>query len=418
VGTKVTFTPITAGFASADQYNANFDTISDAFDTFLSRDGVTPNTMTADLDMNSNDILNANIVNAVDIVVAGTSIAAQVAAAAASAAAAAVSETNAATSETNAAASAAAAAALTTFLNLTDVPASYSGQALLGLRVNAGETALEFASASATVGDADYGDITVSGSGTVWSIDAGAVDTAELATNAVITIKITDDNVTIAKIAAADRTGADLQVVTGTAGTLNYTAKWNTDGDLVDGFEVLDEDDLVSDSATKLATQQSIKAYVDSVASGTNLFVLQDQQASGSAGGSASAGTWQKRTLNTTVINGITGASVASSVVTLPAGTYYVRCSAPGWRVNGHAVRLRNTTDASTAAQGMSVESRNGTDTTTTVSEADGYFTIAGAKTYELQHWCETARTTDGLGKAVTSGEVEVYGKVFIQKVA
>ena len=35
------------------------------------------------------------------------------------------------------------------------------------------------------------------------------------------------------------------------------------DGDL-SGTAILDEDDMVSDSDTKLATQQSIKAYVDS----------------------------------------------------------------------------------------------------------------------------------------------------------
>lgn len=60
--------------------------------------------------------------------------------------------------------------------------------------------------------------------------------------------------------------GVDGTIITGTAGTADYTAKWNADGDLMDGFEVLDEDNMASDSATKLATQQSIKAYVDSIA--------------------------------------------------------------------------------------------------------------------------------------------------------
>jgi hypothetical protein len=263
MGTKVTFTNITAGFMSADQLNANFDTISDAFDDYLSRDGTTPNTMTADLDMNSNDILNAGTINSVDLVVNGTSLDAQITAAATSATDSATDAAASAASAAASAASAATAATLTEFTSLTDAPASYSGQSLLGVRVNAGETALEFASASATVGDADYGDITVTGSGTVWSIDAGAVDTAELAADAVTTIKITDGNVTLAKIAGAALSGSDATLVTGTAGTLNYTAKWNTDGDLVDGFEVLDEDAMGSDSDTKLATQQSIKAYVD-----------------------------------------------------------------------------------------------------------------------------------------------------------
>ena len=50
-----------------------------------------------------------------------------------------------------------------------------------------------------------------------------------------------------------------------TKGSANYLLK--SDGtDVSWGFEVLDEDDMVSDSATKLASQQSIKAYVDSKA--------------------------------------------------------------------------------------------------------------------------------------------------------
>lgn len=57
--------------------------------------------------------------------------------------------------------------------------------------------------------------------------------------------------------------GADGTFITGTAGTSGYLAKWNADGDLVDGFEMLDEDNMATDSATKLASQQSIKAYVD-----------------------------------------------------------------------------------------------------------------------------------------------------------
>jgi len=93
------------------------------------------------------------------------------------------------------------------FLGLVDTPSAYAGEAGKALVVNSGEDALEFGSAgatfdggtytevtfgsnitlvddgdgtatvnvstgTATLGDGDYGDVTVSGSGTVLSVDA------------------------------------------------------------------------------------------------------------------------------------------------------------------------------------------------------------------------------------------------------
>jgi hypothetical protein len=59
--------------------------------------------------------------------------------------------------------------------------------------------------------------------------------------------------------------------VIGTTDSQTLTNKTLTSSVLntgVSGTAVLDEDDLSSDSATQLATQQSIKAYVDSQTAG------------------------------------------------------------------------------------------------------------------------------------------------------
>jgi hypothetical protein len=53
---------------------------------------------------------------------------------------------------------------------------------------------------SGSLSDLDKGDITVSNSGNTWTIDNGSVNSDKLDTNAVITAKITDSNVTLPKI--------------------------------------------------------------------------------------------------------------------------------------------------------------------------------------------------------------------------
>ena len=55
---KPTVTTVASGYYGRQALNDNFEALRDAFDNTLSRDGSTPNVMGADLDMNSNDILN------------------------------------------------------------------------------------------------------------------------------------------------------------------------------------------------------------------------------------------------------------------------------------------------------------------------------------------------------------------------
>ena len=87
----------------------NNDAIETALENTLSRDGTSPNTMSANLDMNSNDIVNVDNITTTTLSVGGTSVTAQVTAAAASATAAAASATAAASSASSASSSASTA---------------------------------------------------------------------------------------------------------------------------------------------------------------------------------------------------------------------------------------------------------------------------------------------------------------------
>ena len=100
---KATITPVTDTVNNAAAINTQLNAINNKLDNTLSLDGSVPNAMGADLDMNSNDILNVGNIQAADISIAGSTISGVLATADASAAAALVSENNASLSATQAA---------------------------------------------------------------------------------------------------------------------------------------------------------------------------------------------------------------------------------------------------------------------------------------------------------------------------
>lgn len=107
---RPTITTVASGYTSQATIDANFEAVRDQFDNTLSRDGSTPNEMGADLDLNSNDILNAGTVNTDNLVVGGTNLDSKLDEAAASATASAASATASASSASSSASSASAAA--------------------------------------------------------------------------------------------------------------------------------------------------------------------------------------------------------------------------------------------------------------------------------------------------------------------
>lgn len=153
---------------------------------------------------------------------------------------------------------------------------------------------------------------------------------------------------------------------------------------------------------------------------GAQLLQVQDQKASGTDGGTPTAGAWTKHTLDDVVTNEISGASQASSVITLPVGTYYIEGWATAYRSNGAKIRWRNTSDSTTAIVGLSTYNNSGGAFAQGYPQMFGRFTVSGgAKNFELQYWIESAVAAGvGLGNAVTTGEVEIYADARIWKIA
>ena len=71
---KVTLPDIGSAYGSVGRLNANFDAIQAGFENTLSRDGTSPNQMEADLDMNSNAILNASSVTTQGLILNGVQV--------------------------------------------------------------------------------------------------------------------------------------------------------------------------------------------------------------------------------------------------------------------------------------------------------------------------------------------------------
>jgi hypothetical protein len=66
---KPTIVNVASGFQSTTTINNNFENVKNAFDNTLSLDGSTPNAMQADIDMNSNDIINVNSLSTHELIV-------------------------------------------------------------------------------------------------------------------------------------------------------------------------------------------------------------------------------------------------------------------------------------------------------------------------------------------------------------
>lgn len=74
--TKLTLTPVSnlSNGSAVGAINENYDRIEAAFENVLSRNGDTPNQMGADIDLNSNDLLNVNELDATVLKVGGVNI--------------------------------------------------------------------------------------------------------------------------------------------------------------------------------------------------------------------------------------------------------------------------------------------------------------------------------------------------------
>lgn len=175
---------------------------------------------------------------------------------------------------------------------------------------------------------------------------------------------------------------------------------------------------MVQSSSTVHTTPADLLAYVSpTLQTKIKYAKLSHTVASGSSGGTFSNGSFQTAPINTEDADADSIVTLSGNAFTLQAGTYQVWIASVVYAVNLHQAKLRNTTDGADTLLGTS-EFANQTYTMSGQSIIAGSFTIAGAKTFEVQHRCSATRSTDGWGLDAGFGINNVFRIVEIWKVA
>lgn len=319
----------------------------------------------------------------------------------AAAAAAGSSATVAAAAATSAGSSATAAAASAASLSFP----AFAGNALKAIRANAAATAWEFFDAIAKTGGAMTGPLDQAK-----AADIPAAPTINLTTATGNFGHITGSGQTITAITIP--VGAERTEIFDGANTLVHSAA------------------LLLPGAANITTAAGGRMIVRGDTAGANVvsythadgtplvggqyLKVSDQKSNGTSAGTSVNGV-QTRTLNTVDTNEIAGASLGSNTITLPAGKYEVWARAPATNPGTSKLYLYNTTDSVFAIIGSSAWCLSLDATVDSV--VTGKFTISTSKSYQLRQYIDTA-IAGGLGKAASTGQVEVFTEAIFKKVA
>lgn len=177
----------------------------------------------------------------------------------------------------------------------------------------------------------------------------------------------------------------------------------------------------VSDGAGSGAWQKITASQLTGTGNpfGGNLFHIQHKVASGGGDGSPlSANTWTQRNINTVVTNEISGASLTTSTINLPAGTFWIDWRTPyvwGDAVDYFQTRLYNATSGTVITVGNGSIANSTSDPRQTIwSSGRQRFTLSVPSGLWIQHISLRAFSS---GSAASNGD-NIYTDVTVFKVS
>jgi hypothetical protein len=251
----------------------------------------------------------------------------------------------------------------------------------------------------------------VSGSFNRWNFAINGSETGDNVGSDLKLFRYADDGLWLGNLLTFYRATGGLMFGSATGGDPG-AGKINAEDYLINGDSVADAlaARVLSSALAAVATSGSYNDLIDKPAavSGAPDAVIEDQKASGTDGGTFTAGAWQTRDLNTEVRDP-DGVIALSSYQLTPSVDGWVEWSAPAYKTTFHASRLYNVTDGVVAAGGTS--EAGGADSYTTSRSIGGCAVVAG-KTYRLEHRCGVTASTNGLGKAAGFGGAEIYSRI------
>jgi hypothetical protein len=168
-------------------------------------------------------------------------------------------------------------------------------------------------------------------------------------------------------------------------------------------------------ASTATAARTNLGAILtDAVFPGALVAIIEDNKASGTDGGTFTSGADRTRDLNTLVYSRNSVVSIASNQITIAAGSWLIKWSAPAHMVNEHQSFLYDITAGAEVTNGRGA-SVAGTPSNPPVTFSDGSVRVtpAGSNVYEIRHRCATTVGTNGFGLAASFG-TEVYTRVEI----